>query len=89
MKMPGTIGKLNDCSVCGESLRFYNNLDKYFHFLRHYNEKRLAAGNWLDDQTPRERQRNIEVVAQLKTLVNYHKGLSQNDPTFQVIHFFI
>ena len=25
------------------------------------------------------------MVAQLKTLVNYHKSLSQNDPTFQVI----
>ena len=83
--MPGSIGSVSECSICRESLRFYNNLDKYFHFLRHYNEKRLIAGNPADDQSPREKQQNVELVAQLKILVNYHKGMSQNDPTFQVL----
>eukprot|EP00092_Neocalanus_flemingeri_P060200 GFUD01072126.1.p1 GENE.GFUD01072126.1~~GFUD01072126.1.p1 ORF type:complete len:138 (-),score=24.20 GFUD01072126.1:56-469(-) len=82
--MPGTIGNISACSLCCESFKFYNNLDKYFHFLRHYNEKRLIAGSRVDDFGPREKQRNVELVAQLKTLVNYHKDLSQNDPKFKV-----
>ena len=28
----------SECKVCGESFRFYNCLDKYFHYDRHYNE---------------------------------------------------
>ena len=82
--MPGSVGNILECITCYESLRFYNNLDKYFHFLRHYNEKRLLAGQGMEDQTMGERRRNVEIVAELKTLVNYHKSLSQADPSFQV-----
>ena len=32
-----------DCNICLESLKFYNCLDKYFHFLRHYNENTLKV----------------------------------------------
>ena len=82
--MLGTVGNISQCNLCSESFKFYNSLDKYFHFLRHYNEKRLLAGSRVEEFSPREKQQNVELVADLKTLVNYHKALSQNDPKFQV-----
>ena len=36
---------MSECTVCGESLRFYNCLDRYFHFLRHYNEATFQVLN--------------------------------------------
>ena len=34
-----------ECSICRESLKFYNSLDCYFHFLRHYNQSVFLAGS--------------------------------------------
>ena len=43
-EMPGReVWDENFCYICLESFKFYNCLDKYFHFLRHYNENSLKV----------------------------------------------
>ena len=75
MSLPACLGMLaiSQCNICSESLKFYSSLDNYFHFLRHYNEKRILAKSHENELSPRKKQENKELVAELKKYVIYFK----------------
>ena len=74
----------SECKVCGESFRFYNCLDKYFHYDRHFNEFAFQV-TWISSYSKSDLKRFSTLHFQKAGCGNFEDNLDKKEENYYLV----